>query len=89
MLTFVVMGAMALGIDMAGIFGCACVLAGSILFALGACKAKFHDKRYLRSGLETVLVGGACAAAAFLIGKAISQWSSLHDIFPAVAPCKS
>ena len=46
----------------------ACGVTSVCLFALGASKAQFHDKQYLRSGLETLLLGGACAAVAVPTG---------------------
>merc|ERR1712032_1804854 len=52
------------------LFAVACFVTALALVSLGAFKARFHDKddywQYLRSGLETLVLGGACAAVAFI-----------------------
>ena len=45
------------------------------LFGLGAFKASFGDKAYLRSGAETLALGGVCAAVAFLVGRAVAGFA--------------
>jgi len=45
-----------------------CIFTAISLFALGAAKTKVTGKNPLRSGLETLLVGGIAASVAFLIG---------------------
>ena len=35
-------------------------------------QARFTDHSYLRSGAETVLLGGTCAAVAFFVGGAVA-----------------
>ncbi len=42
------------------------------LLLLGAIKGHFTGAQPLRSGLQTTLIGGVAAAAAYLIAKAIS-----------------
>ncbi len=42
------------------------------LMAFGYVKGRFTGMAPLRSGLQTVLIGGLAAAAAFLIARAIS-----------------
>ena len=53
-LGFVVASLVFPGIDTAGMFTVACSITAASLFGLGAFKAKFHDKRYVYSGCETV-----------------------------------
>lgn len=43
------------------------------LLAFGALKGRFTGVRPIRSGLQTLLVGGVAAGAAFLIAKAVSR----------------
>ena len=46
----------------------ASVLTAAALFALGALKVKITGRSWIRSGLETLVVGGVAAAAAYGIG---------------------
>jgi len=62
------------------LFTIACSVTGLSLFGLGAFKAKFHDKRYLVSGIETLLLGGTCAAVAYYVGRAVSQFAGLEQL---------
>lgn len=64
-----------------GLFMIACGVTSVCLLALGAFKAQFHDKQYLRSGLETLLLGGACAAVAYFVGQAVAGFTSTHALF--------
>ena len=72
----------------ARLFAIACVVTGVTLFSLGAFKAKFHDKHYLRSGIETVLLGGSCATVAYFVGQWVSQFTEAQNLFsmPTAAP---
>ncbi len=49
-------------------FAVACALTLLTLFTLGAVKVKVTGKHFLKSGLETVTVGGLAAFAAYLVG---------------------
>lgn len=49
-------------------FVAACVLTAATLFTLGASKTRLTARHWLRSGLETLLVGGIAAAAAYFVG---------------------
>jgi len=53
----------------------ACVVTGITLLGLGAFKAHFAHKRYLRSALETLVLGGACASLSYSVGLALSSIS--------------
>ena len=44
------------------------VSTGVAFFAVGAIKSKFVDKPWYSSGIETLLLGGAAAALAYIIG---------------------
>ena len=54
------------------LFLVACAVTAISLYCLGALKAQFHDKLYIRSGVETVVLGGLCAAVAFGLGRLIT-----------------
>ena len=76
---------------MSSLFVVACAVSAANLFGLGAFKARFHDKQYLRSGAETLLLGLFCAAIAFFVGRAVAHAASgsalLNDArFLAPAP---
>mmetsp|Transcript_3984 Transcript_3984/g.6274 ORF Transcript_3984/g.6274 Transcript_3984/m.6274 type:complete len:309 (-) Transcript_3984:179-1105(-) len=50
------------------LFKAACVVTGLVLFFLGSIKSNFSRSNWFYSGLETLLLGGACATVAFTIG---------------------
>merc|ERR1711957_943090 len=43
--------------------------------SLGAYKARFNEKFYIRSGIETVVLGGVCALIAFVVGRFVSSFA--------------
>ncbi len=49
-------------------FVIAAVLTGATLFALGAVKVRITGKNWFKSGLETFVIGGITAAAAYGVG---------------------
>jgi DNA damage-binding protein 1 len=53
------------------LFGVACGLTGVMLFLLGALKTRFTRQKWYIGGGEIFLLGGACAATAYLIGMLI------------------
>ncbi|MGQ9590686.1 MAG: VIT1/CCC1 transporter family protein [Planctomycetota bacterium] len=55
-----------------GVFPAASALTALTLFALGALKVWVTGRNWLRSGAETLLVGGIAAAAAFAVGRLLS-----------------
>ena len=83
---FVAAGALYPDLDTHDLFTIACVITGICLIGLGAIKAKFHDKAYIRSAVETLLLGGACAAVAFYVGKALSAFATLDELVVLVTP---
>ena len=56
------------------LFLIACAITATALFLLGSLKARFTDKAYWRSGAETTLLGGVCAAIAFFVGRFVAVW---------------
>jgi len=56
------------------LFLVACCITAVALATLGSIKARFSDHNYLRSGAETVLLGGLCAAVAFSVGGAVATY---------------
>lgn len=55
-----------LGTDI--LFGAACAVTGVVLFAMGCVKSIFSNAKWYLCGLETFLLGGACATVAYTIG---------------------
>ena len=78
---FVVAGALVPGLEHVQLFYVACGITALNLVALGAFKARFHDKQYLRSGLETLALGGACAAVAYYVGQAVAGFAGVAALF--------
>merc|ERR1712046_62273 len=77
---YILAGLLYPALDIASLFTVACFATGISLFGLGAFKARFHDKQYLSSGVETVLLGGACAAVAYYVGRAVAQFAGLEQL---------
>ncbi|KAJ1627896.1 VIT family-domain-containing protein [Pavlovales sp. CCMP2436] len=51
----------------------ACAITSVTLVGLGAFKAHFAHRRYLRSALETLLLGGVCATLSYNVGLAVAS----------------
>ncbi|CAM9188284.1 unnamed protein product [Choristocarpus tenellus] len=56
-----------------GLFWVACSVTGASLFAMGAIKSQFGTLAWYSSGAEMLLLGGACAALAYIIGNVVQQ----------------
>ncbi|MPM39939.1 hypothetical protein SDC9_86575 [bioreactor metagenome] len=54
------------------VFAFDCVLTGITLFVLGAIKAKITGLNWVKSGIETLLVGGVAAGIAYTVGILLS-----------------
>ncbi len=54
-------------------FAAACLFTGITLFILGALKVNVTGRNWVKSGFETLLVGGIAAGAAYLVGYAIAS----------------
>jgi len=55
------------------LFYSACVVTGMVLFFMGCVKSLFSNDKWYWCGLETLLLGGACASVAFYIGQAMDR----------------
>mmetsp|Transcript_23624 Transcript_23624/g.43636 ORF Transcript_23624/g.43636 Transcript_23624/m.43636 type:complete len:228 (-) Transcript_23624:77-760(-) len=51
------------------LFTCACIVTGIVLFFMGCVKSLFGTHHWVLCGMETLLLGGACAAVAYTIGQ--------------------
>lgn len=54
------------------LFFSACIVTGIVLFFLGSVKSTFCASHWFSSGMETLLLGGACATVAFTIGQFVN-----------------
>lgn len=54
------------------VFAFDCVLTGITLFVLGSIKAKITELSWIKSGIETLLVGGVAAGIAYGVGIVLS-----------------
>ena len=57
----------------ADLFAAACVITGVVLFLMGCVKSIFSTSRWYLCGLETLLLGGACATVAFTLGQFVDS----------------
>jgi VIT1/CCC1 family predicted Fe2+/Mn2+ transporter len=57
-------------------FGASAALTGAVFFLIGSIKSRWSTARWWSSGLTTVLVGGAAAALAFIIGAILKNVGS-------------
>lgn len=53
------------------LFLSACIITGMVLFFMGSVKSLFSKQHWLRAGMETLVLGGACAMVAFTIGQVV------------------
>lgn len=53
------------------LFISACGVTAVVLFFLGSVKSNFSASNWFTSGMETLLLGGACAFTAFSLGQLI------------------
>jgi len=51
------------------LFTAACIITGLVLFGMGCVKSIFSAANWFICGLETLLLGGACATVAYTIGQ--------------------
>lgn len=62
-----------IAVGAAGMFWVSSVATATAFFAIGMAKGHVLDRPVLRSGLETLLVGGSAALLAYLVGLGIAQ----------------
>jgi len=55
------------------LFASACIVTGIVLFFMGVIKSKFCAKDWIMCGVETLLLGGACATVAYTLGQLIDS----------------
>mmetsp|Transcript_13081 Transcript_13081/g.14710 ORF Transcript_13081/g.14710 Transcript_13081/m.14710 type:complete len:125 (+) Transcript_13081:2-376(+) len=51
------------------LFTSACAITGCVLFLMGCVKSLFSSNKWYLCGIETLLLGGACATVAYTIGQ--------------------
>lgn len=55
------------------LFLSACTVTGIVLFCMGCVKGNFSNSKWYLSGIETLLLGGACATIAFYVGQVVKN----------------
>lgn len=55
------------------LFTCACIVTGLVLFLMGCVKSNFGAVKWYFCGMETLLLGGACATVAYTIGQYVDN----------------
>lgn len=58
------------------LFSTACVVTGMVLFIMGCVKSLFSPAQWYWCGMETLLLGGACATVAYSIGQYVEGMTS-------------
>lgn len=61
------------------LFISACIVTGITLFFMGSVKSYFSPQHWMSAGMETLLLGGACATVAFTIGQFVQHIAGDHD----------
>lgn len=61
-------------LDQSSLFLSACIVTGTVLFFMGSIKSWFSTQHWFRSGMETLLLGGACATVAFTVGQLVNAY---------------
>ena len=57
--------------DEESLFVSACVVTGVVLFIMGCVKSMFSASNFMVSGMETLMLGGACATLAYVVGQKV------------------
>jgi VIT1/CCC1 family predicted Fe2+/Mn2+ transporter len=79
LLGYVIIPATFSELDESYLFLSACFVTGFVLFLMGSVKSHFSSQGWFRSGMETLLLGGACATSAFTIGQVVSNFIGIED----------
>ena len=67
------------GLSSDSLFLTACIVTAVVLFFMGSIKSFFSSQHWFKSGMETLLLGGACATVAFTIGQIVQQGLGYDD----------
>lgn len=59
--------------DEEALFVVACCVTAIVLFVMGSVKSVFSAAHWFMSGMETLLLGGACASLAYTIGQVVND----------------
>ena len=60
-------------LDESALFISACVTTGVVLFVMGCVKSVFSTSNFMVSGMETLMLGGACASVAYWVGQYVES----------------
>jgi VIT1/CCC1 family predicted Fe2+/Mn2+ transporter len=56
------------------LFSSACIITAMVLFFMGTVKSGFSTQSWFQAGMETLLLGGACATTAFTVGQLVKSY---------------
>lgn len=71
LLGYVIIPSLFPDLDEGVLFTSACIITGAVLFFMGSVKSFFSKQHWIRCGMETLLLGGACATVAYTIGQVV------------------
>lgn len=75
LLGYVIIPALFTDLGPDSLFLCACIVTGIVLFIMGCVKSLFSTAKWYISGMETFLLGGACATVAYTIGQYVEHFT--------------
>ena len=73
LLGYVIFPALFPDLDADSLFATACIITGLVLFGMGCVKSIFSAANWFICGLETFLLGGACATVSYFVAQFVDS----------------